>query len=265
MVKIATWNINSIRARIDRLLEYLQTRAPDVLCLQELKCTDEQFPQLEIEAAGYRTAVFGQKTYNGVAILSKAPMSDVVKNMGDGDSQSRVIAATVEGIRVICVYAPNGQALGSEAYQYKLEWYQKLTRWIESSPRPLVLCGDFNVAPADIDTWDASLWRGQTLCSPPERSALAALMQRGDLVDMFRHRHPTDARFSWWDYRAGAFHKNQGLRIDHLLVSKDIQERCTVVDIDREARKGKQPSDHAPVWGEFVNASEISNKENMNE
>ncbi len=252
-MKIATWNINSVRARLDRLLEYLKTRSPDVLCLQELKCTDAQFPRLELEAAGYRCEVFGQKTYNGVALLSKQPITDVARNLGDGDEQARVIAGTIAGVRVVGLYAPNGQSLDSPAYQYKLEWYRRLTRWLQGTQGPLLVCGDFNVAPADADTWDPALWSGQTLASPPERAAFTALLEQHHLVDLFRAQRPDEAaRFSWWDYRAGAFHKNQGLRIDHLLVTRELQARCTAVDIDREARKGPQPSDHAPVWAAFT-------------
>lgn len=251
-MKIVTWNINSIRARLDRLLDYLKTRAPDVLCLQELKCTDEQFPRLALEAAGYRCEVFGQKTYNGVALLSRHEVTEVARNLGDGDPQARVIAGTVRGVRVVNLYAPNGQALDSPAYQYKLEWYARLARWLQGAPAPLVVCGDFNVAPEDLDTWDPALWRGQTLASPRERAALQAVMQQHHLVDLFRVKHPGEAgRFTWWDYRAGAFPKNQGLRIDHLLVSEALVARCTAVDVDREARKGPQPSDHAPVWAEL--------------
>ncbi|MDP3156105.1 MAG: exodeoxyribonuclease III [Archangium sp.] len=251
-MKIVTWNINSIRARLERLLEYLKTRSPDVLCLQELKCTDEQFPRTEIEAAGYRAEVFGQKTYNGVAILSKQPMTELTRNLGDGDEQARLIAGSIGGIRVVGLYAPNGQALGAPAYEYKLEWYAKLTRWLASTKGPLLVCGDFNVAPEDLDTWDPALWQGQTLCSPKEREAFAAMVKANSLVDLFRARHPEGGRFSWWDYRAGAFHKNQGLRIDHILVSPDLVSRCLQVDVDRDARKGAQPSDHAPVWAEFA-------------
>ena len=196
-MKIVTWNINSIRARLPRLIEYLQTRSPDVLCLQELKCTDEQFPLTEIQAAGYRAEVFGQKTYNGVAILSKEPVTDVVRNMGDGDEQSRIIAATIStGIRVVGLYAPNGQALGTPAFQYKLEWYAKLSRWLQSMKGPLLVCGDFNVAPEDLDTWDPALWQGQTLCSPKEREAFAAMVKANTLTDLFRLRHPEGGRFS---------------------------------------------------------------------
>ncbi len=250
-MKIVTWNINSIRVRLDRLLEYLKTRQPDVLCLQELKCTAEQFPRTEIEAAGYRAEVFGQKTYNGVAILSKQPVTDVVKNMGDGDEQARIIAGSINGIRVVGLYAPNGQALGTPAYQYKLEWYAKLSRWLSSTKGPLLVCGDFNVAPEDLDTWDPALWQGQTLASPKEREAFANMVKANALVDLFRARHPEGGLFTWWDYRAGAMKKNQGLRIDHILVSAELVERCLEVEVDKDARQGEQPSDHAPVWARF--------------
>ena len=251
-MKIVTWNINSVRARLDRLVEYLKTRSPDLLCLQELKCTDDQFPRAELEAAGYRAEVFGQKTYNGVAMLSKTPVTDVAKNLGDDDAESRVIAGTYHGIRVVGLYAPNGQSLGAPQYTYKLQWYAKLTRWLQTTKGPLLVCGDFNVAPADIDTYDPAIWSGVTLASPKEREAFSALVSTNKLVDLFRLKHPEGGRFSWWDYRAGAFHKNQGLRIDHILVSDDLVSRCTAIDVDREERKGKLPSDHAPVWAEFA-------------
>lgn len=253
-MKIVTWNINSVRARLERLIDYLQTRAPDVLCLQELKCTDEQFPRAEIEALGYRAEVFGQKTYNGVAILSKEPVTDVVKNLGDDDEESRLIAATWRGLRIVGLYAPNGQSLGAPAYTYKLEWYARLNRWlsVQATKGPLVICGDFNVAPADLDTWDPAQWTGVTLASPKEREAFFKLIETHQLTDLFRHKHPEGGRFTWWDYRAGAFHKNQGLRIDHFLVSASVVPRCVNIDVDRDARKGKQPSDHAPVWVELT-------------
>ncbi len=252
-MKIVTWNINSVRARLDRLLEYLTTRSPDVLCLQELKCTDDQFPHAEVQALGYRAEVFGQKTYNGVAIVSKHPVHDVVRNLGDGDDQARVIAGTVEGIRIVGLYAPNGQSLSSPQYQYKLEWYTKLTRWLTPlTQQPLLVCGDFNVAPDDIDTYNPKIFEGQTLFTPKERAALKALVDTNHLVDLLRSRAPEQAGlFTWWDYRAGAFRKNQGLRIDHLLVTPALASRCTEARVDRDAREGKLPSDHAPVEGTF--------------
>lgn len=256
-MKIASWNINSVRARLDRLLDYLKTRQPDVLCLQELKCTDDQFPREPIEALGYHAAVFGQKTYNGVAILSRTPPEDVVRNMvdgGDADAQSRLVAARVGGVNVVCIYAPNGQSVDSPAYQYKLEWYARLSRWLaaRSDRSRTVLCGDFNIAPADIDVFDPALWAGQVLASPPEREALKVLMDANGLADVFREKHPEPGRYSWWDYRQLAFPKNRGLRIDYLLLDAELKGACTAADIDREARKGKLPSDHAPVWAELA-------------
>lgn len=255
-MKIATWNINSVRARLDRLLEYLKTREPDVLCLQELKCTEEQFPLLELQALGYRAEVFGQKTYNGVAILSKQPVTDVARNMGTGDEQARLICGTVDGVTIVNLYAPNGQSVDSEAYQYKLEWYSRLSRWLEPKAQgELLVCGDFNVAPEAIDTWDPALWDGQTLFTSRERSALKQVMEHNRLVDLFRAKHPGEAgRFSWWDYRAGAFHLNRGLRIDLILGTAPILPRVRSVTIDRDFRKKKEgltPSDHAPVLVEL--------------
>lgn len=252
-MKVATWNINSVRARLDRLLDYLRTRAPDVLLLQETKATDEQFPLLEIQSLGYRAELFGQKSYNGVAILSREEASSVARNMGDGDEQARLIAATVRGVRVVGLYAPNGQSLGSEAYEYKLEWYARLTRWLSPWAKgPLLVGGDFNVAPQGIDTWDPALWEGQTLCTPSERAAFETLKGSNGLIDLLRHRHPDDpGLFTWWDYRAGAFKKNQGLRIDHLLGTAPLVARCESVRVDTKAREGKLPSDHAPLEALF--------------
>lgn len=254
-MKIATWNVNSIRARQDRLLDYLRSASPDVLCLQELKCVEEKFPMMELQAAGYHCACFGQKTYNGVAILSKEPLSDVTRGIPDEveDAQARVIAATVRGVRVFSVYAPNGQAVDSPAYVYKLEWYGRLRRYLDKHFKAedrVAVCGDFNVAPDPIDVHDPKLWEGQTLFSLPERAALQQLMGFG-LGDAFRKHHAEGERFSWWDYRMLAFPKNKGLRIDHVLASVPLMERCRASDIDREVRKGEGASDHAPVWAEF--------------
>ncbi len=254
-MKIASWNCNSIRARKDRLLTYLGASKPDVLCLQELKCQEEEFPLEEVQALGYHAAIHGQRTYNGVAILSREPAVEVERGLQDGveDSHCRLIAATVQGIRILCLYAPNGQSVGSSAYAYKLEWYARLRRYLDARFKPdspLLLCGDFNVAPEPLDVHDPKVWQGQTLFSEPERAALAQLKAFG-LHDTFRQHHPQDARFSWWDYRMLAFPKNRGLRIDYLLVTAPLVPRCTASDIDREMRKGKQPSDHAPVWAEL--------------
>jgi exodeoxyribonuclease-3 len=255
-MKIVTWNVNSIRARQERLLSYLQAKSPDVLCLQELKCLEDKFPALELKALGYEAAVFGQKTYNGVAILAKDPITDVVRGIPDDeeDPQSRVIGGTVRGVRIFSVYAPNGQAVDSPAYQYKLTWYGRLRRYLDAHFKPsdkVVVTGDFNVAPEPIDVHDPVLWEGQTLFSLPERAALTELMGFG-LKDLFRQHHPNEEkRFSWWDYRMLGFQKNKGLRIDHVLASAPLAEVCRASDIDREERKGTGASDHAPVWADF--------------
>lgn len=255
-MKIATWNINSIRARTDKLVDWLKAAQPDVLCLQELKCTEDQFPMLELTAAGYQCAVWGQKTYNGVALLSKATPTDVVRGFEDGaeDPQARAIGATIEGVRVICLYAPNGQSVGSPAYAYKLDWYQRLKRHLAArlpqSPQ-LLVCGDFNVMPENLDVWDPELFNGQCLFSSPERQALRDATSALSLVDLYRARNPAVPGYTFWDYQAGRFHKNHGLRIDHIYVTGPLAARCTAIEVDREARKNPKPSDHAPLWAEF--------------
>jgi exodeoxyribonuclease-3 len=250
-VKIATWNVNSIRARWERVLGWLEAVRPDVLCMQETKVPDEEFPTLELRAVGYHVVLCGQKTYNGVAIAAREPPTEVACGLGDGgdDSQSRLIAATVGGVRFLSAYVPNGQAVGSEKYGYKLAWMERLARHLAAGYRPeqpLVLAGDFNVAPADLDVHDPAAWRGQIMCSDDERAALAEICRFG-LADAFRRLHPTEVAFSWWDYRQLSFPRNRGLRIDHVLVTPPLVERLRSAAIDREARKGKQPSDHAPV------------------
>ncbi len=254
-MKIATWNVNSIRARLPRVLAWLEAARPDAACLQELKCTDEAFPRAEIEAAGYRAAVFGQKTYNGVALLARTEPTDVVRGLDDGveDPQSRVLAGTVAGVRVVCVYAPNGQEVGAPAYGYKLDWFRRLRGYLDRRHRPeekLVVCGDFNIAPEARDVYNPAALEGQVLCSQPERDALANLCAFG-LADTFRKHHAEAGLYSWWDYRMLGFPKNHGLRIDHLLATPPMLAACTAAGIDREARKGKQPSDHAPVTADF--------------
>lgn len=262
-IRIVTWNINSVRARADRMLSYLKGSAPDVLCLQELKCTEEQFPLKEVEALGYRVAMFGQKSFNGVAILSKTESAEVVRNITDGaeDEHSRLIGAKVNGISVYCLYAPNGQAVASEAYEYKLIWYGRLKRWLQSrhaATDPVLLCGDFNVAPEDLDVWDPRLFAGHTLFTDPEKRSFRELQSSLGFVDLFRKHHPEAGLFSWWDYRASAFKKNQGLRIDHLLGTEAVASRCTGAGVDKAAREGhvyggvNPPSDHAPVWCELA-------------
>jgi exodeoxyribonuclease-3 len=254
-VKIATWNVNSIRARLEQLLAYLAARQPDALCLQETKCTDDLFPYRELEAAGYFACHHGQKTYNGVAILARRPPENAEHGLQDGveDPQSRVIAATVDDVRVISVYAPNGQSVGAPAYAYKLEWYRRLRRYLDqryAATDRVVVCGDYNVAPDERDVHDPKAWENSVLFTPAERAALREVCGFG-LTDTFRIHHQEAGRYSWWDYRNLSFPRNAGLRIDHVLASRPLAERCTAADIDRDFRKGKQPSDHAPVWADF--------------
>jgi len=250
-MKIATWNVNSIRVRLPRLIPWLRRTEPDVVCLQETKVIDEDFPAAELEELGYKCLTYGQRTYNGVAILSRLEMSEPVRNLPDDspDAERRLLATTIGGIRIIDVYAPNGGFVGSDRYAYKIEWFRRLRSHLDStfSPDlPLLVCGDFNVAPEDRDVWDPSKWRDKILFSEPEKSALQHLRAWG-LDDALRLRHSEGGLFTWWDYRAGAFHRGWGLRIDHILISKPLIERCSAVEIDRDERKGTKPSDHAPV------------------
>ncbi len=253
-MKIATWNVNSVNARLDRLLAFLQREQPDALCLQELKCEPGKFPWEAVRGAGYEAAVHGQKTYNGVAILSRSPLEDVREGFGDesGDTQARCLSALVNGVRVISVYVPNGQEVGAEKYVYKLDWFKRLEKYLGKYKKSekLVLCGDFNVAPEDLDVHDPDLWRGRILCSDAERAALKQIYSWG-LTDTFRKHHPDERIFSWWDYRNLGFVKNQGLRIDFVLATEALGEKCLSARIDRDERKGKLPSDHAPVLAEF--------------
>ena len=250
-VKLVTWNVNSIRQRLERLLALLERHAPDVVCLQETKVVDADFPAEALRTAGYASVFAGQKAYNGVAILSKTAASEVASGFRDGgdDEQARLLAATVSDVRVICAYVPNGQAVGTEKYAYKLAWFERLRRLLEreaAPARPLALVGDFNVAPADADVHDPEAWRGQVLCSDPERQALARVLEWG-LVDAFRTHYPDRVAFTWWDYRELGFPKNRGLRIDHVLLTRPLAAKLADVVIDREERKGKGASDHAPV------------------
>ena len=252
-MKIASWNINSLRKRQDRLFAWLESAKPDVVCLQETKCPDEQFPVLALQAAGYHSAYRGEKSYNGVAILSKIAPMEVRASLGDEvvDLQTRVIAATVGPMRVYSIYAPNGQAVGSPAYEYKIQWYGRLRECLARDKSGyLVVCGDLNVAPEDLDVHDPQLWRGAIMCSEGERNALRDLRAVG-LTDTLRLHHREGGLFSWWDYRMLAFPKNRGLRIDAILANRALAKKCTAAGIDREMRKGKEPSDHAPVWAEF--------------
>jgi exodeoxyribonuclease-3 len=249
-MKIATWNVNSLNVRLPHLLNWLQENPVDILCVQETKLTDDKFPTAEIEAAGYQVAFSGQKTYNGVAILSKLPMSDIVRNNPKyPDEQQRILAATIGGMRVVCAYVPNGQAVDSDKYVYKLGWMQALRDWLaeELARNPqLAVLGDYNVAPEDRDVHDPAAWEGEVHVSPRERAALQELIQLG-LADSYRLFEQPEKTFSWWDYRMLRFQKNQGLRIDHILLSAPLAARCTECRIDRAPRKWKQPSDHAPV------------------
>jgi exodeoxyribonuclease III len=253
-MKIASWNINSLRKRQDRLFAWLDTTRPDIVCLQETKCPDDQFPALALQAAGYHSAYHGEKSYNGVAILSKNELENVRASLCDevADAQARVIAATVDQIRVVSIYAPNGQAVGSPAYQYKLQWYGRLRDCLtKEKDADLVVCGDFNVAPQDIDVYDAELWRGAIMASDAERAAFRELCGVG-LHDTLRMHHKEGEVFSWWDYQMRAFEKNRGLRIDAILASEVLAKKCIASGIDRQMRAGKDPSDHAPVWAEFA-------------
>lgn len=253
-MKIVSWNINSLRKRQDRVLAWLESAQPDIVCLQETKCPDEQFPVLLLQAVGYHCAYHGEKSYNGVAILSKLEPLNIRVSLCDevDDSQARVIAATIGQIRVYSIYVPNGQAIGSPAYDYKLKWYARLRACLaREEKQDLLVCGDLNVAPEDIDVHDPELWRGAIMCSEDERNALRSLCDLG-LSDTLRLHHKEGGFFSWWDYRMLSFPKNRGLRIDAVLASRSLATKCVAAGIDREMRKGKEPSDHAPVWAEFV-------------
>jgi exodeoxyribonuclease-3 len=263
-MRIATWNVNSLKARWDKVAWWLERARPDVLLLQETKLADPDAPHAAFGRLGYQLAHHGEGRWNGVAIAARGPITDTLANFGEplrpaatsdpGDdepfAEARMLAATVDGVRVVSLYAPNGRRLGSAFYFAKLAWYDRLARWLERTHRPdepLVLGGDFNLAPEDRDVWDPRACHGGTHVSAPEREAFFRLRDWG-LTDAYRARHDEPGRFTWWDYRAGAFHRNLGMRIDHLLVTRPLAERMVWADIDREARKGKPvPSDHTPV------------------
>jgi len=254
-LKIATWNVNSLKVRLPQVLDWLRTHAPDALCLQETKLEDTKFPVAEIEAAGYHPVFSGQKTYNGVAILSLAPANDVLAAMpGFEDPQKRVLAATIGGVRIVNLYVPNGESITSEKYRYKLAWLDSLSSWLAKERKEhgkLAVLGDFNIAPEDRDVHDPKLWEGQVLFSEPEREAFRRLTGLG-LRDAFRLFDQPERSFTWWDYRMNAFRRNLGLRIDHILVSPDLATACTRCAIDLEPRKAERPSDHAPVMADFA-------------
>ncbi len=256
-MRIATWNVNSLNVRLPHVLDWLERNPVEVLALQETKVADDRFPAAELEAAGYRAHFIGQKTYNGVALLVRlaTPASAIVADIpGFEDDQKRVVSATIDGVRVVCVYVPNGQAVGSDKYAYKLRWMSALKDWLAAElvvhPK-LVVVGDFNVAPEDRDVHDPAAWEGQVLCSAAERDALRAIESIG-LADAFRLFEQPPGSFTWWDYRMLGFQKGRGLRIDHVLVSDAIRSACTACTVDRDERKKKQPSDHAPVIATFA-------------
>ncbi len=255
---ISSWNVNSIRIRQERLLEYLLQRKPDFLCLQELKCTEDVFPHEILADSGYQAAIYGQKTYNGVAILYRSNVGKVWRGFDHNISEpdARLIWMEVEARTLLgCLYVPNGGSLDSEKYPYKLNWFDrllKLVRQLDKQYENIILCGDFNIAREDIDVHDPKAWEGQVLFSAPERDRLEALLALG-FVDPFRRLHETEKAFSWWDYRQLAFQKNLGLRIDYTFAKFGAAHwKITSSGIDRDFRKGVKPSDHAPVWFEFT-------------
>jgi exodeoxyribonuclease III len=256
-VRVATWNVNSLKARLPRVEEWLAHARPDILCMQETKISDDAFPAMAFAGLGYDAVHHGEGRWNGVAILSRVGIEDVVDGFADGgdpDAEARLLAATCGGVRVVTLYAPNGREVGHEQYHYKLRWFGRLRRHLAAIADPasdVVVCGDFNIAPDDRDVWDATACHGGTHVSGPERSALADIEAWG-LVDTVRARYDDAGLFSWWDYQAGAFHKHWGMRIDLLLASAPLAERLSWVLIDRNARKGSKPSDHAPLVAEFV-------------
>ena len=256
-MRIATWNVNALTPeRLDRIFDWVDSVQPDVLCLQETKVTDDAFPALDFHARGYASVHHGEGRWNGVAIVSRVGLDDPVSGFADGgdpDADTRLVSATCGGVRVSSVYVPNGRAVGHEHFAYKLAWLARLRAHVDAESRasgggrPVAVCGDFNVAPADIDVWNPAAFEGDTHVTPEERAALADLEDWG-LRDAFRERYPGVPRlFSWWDYRAGNFHKHQGMRIDLVMLSPDLAARAGFALIDRNARKGKKPSDHAPV------------------
>lgn len=254
-MKIATWNVNSINIRLDQLLDWLGRAEIDVACLQETKCVDENFPFQPINDAGYKVEFFGQKSYNGVAILSKHEMTNVQKNFPDDDEESpkRLIAATINGVRIVNTYIPNGTELWTDKYTFKLDWLQRLRRYFDETcdlNSDVLLCGDFNVAPEELDVWSVPQWEGKLHFSKPERAAIHYVKQWG-FIDVFRKINGDAQEFSWWNYREGAWQRNRGLRIDHIWTSPALAKKCSGCWIDKEPRSSERPSDHTPVVAEF--------------
>jgi exodeoxyribonuclease-3 len=257
MLKVATWNVNSLNVRLPHVLSWCEEARPDILGLQETKLVDEKFPERELREAGYASAFSGQPTYNGVALLSRlGPAEDVVTDIPDlDDPQRRIIAGTFDDLRVINLYVVNGKEVGSDKYEYKLHWLERVTAWIESELErhdKLLVMGDFNIAPDDRDVHDPEAWAGGILCSEPEREALQRLLALG-LTDTFRQFEQPEKTFSWWDYRRVAFRRNAGLRIDLVLASVAMAEACAAAYIDKEPRRQERPSDHTPAVAEFEN------------
>ena len=253
-MKIATWNVNSMNVRLPHVVEWLQSHEPDVLVLQEIKQLTEKFPTEALQEIGYHSIASGQKTYNGVAVISKNPATDPVTDFPDlDDPQRRILASTVDDIRIVDLYIPNGSEVGSEKYEYKLNWLKSLRNFLEAEMQRhenVVVLGDFNIAPADADVYDPEKWGDAILCSPLERQALRELFELG-LTDVFRKFEHPEGTFSWWDYRAAGFRRNAGLRIDLILTSDSMTERCKASYVDKEPRAWERPSDHAPVVAEF--------------
>jgi exodeoxyribonuclease-3 len=253
-MKIATWNVNSLKVRLPHVLDWLAASQADVLCLQETKLTDENFPADEIREAGYHVVYSGQKTYNGVTIISRQEAGDIVTDVpGLDDPQRRILAATINGVRILDLYVVNGQEVGSEKYAHKLHWLEKVTDYISGQLQThdkFVTLGDFNIAPDDRDVHDPEAWHERILCSTPERDALQKIIALG-LTDVFRLFDQAEKSYSWWDYRAGAFRRNRGLRIDLILASESLSKQCTSCTIDKEPRALERSSDHTPVVAKF--------------
>ena len=256
-MKIATWNVNSIKSRLDQVIKWCETNQPDVLCLQETKVVDEKFPVKKFNAIGYpHISLLGERGYNGVATLSKLPLTDVQKNLPDErkPAQSRMLGATIGGLHLINIYGPHGTSLGTEKYVLKLKWLERLRKYLDKNfdrDDDLILCGDFNVAAHELDVWKVSVWRDKLHFTKPERDALQHVKKWG-LVDVFRQINGDVKEFSWWDQYFNAFEKDRGLRIDHIWASPSLAERCTDCWIDRDPRGWEHPSDHAPVVAEFI-------------
>ena len=251
MLKLASWNVNSLKVRLEQVLMWLDSSNADILALQETKVVDAQFPAERFKEHGFHVVFSGQKTYNGVALISRYPIDEMQVDIPDlNDPQRRILAATIAGTRVINLYVPNGSELGSDKYEYKLMWLATVKTWIKDQLKAypqLAVVGDFNIAPADLDVHSPAEWVGQVHVSPKEREAFQALIALG-LIDSFRDHYPDQPSYSWWDYRAAAFRRNRGLRIDHILLSKILMEQCIECGIDVTPRQAERPSDHTPVW-----------------